>query len=76
MWQNMRACQIITNIKVESNNSVGQENILSVMNHKLNVPRHTLMWTLFVVFVCGTRVQILSATFSYALNNTATEIVV
>jgi hypothetical protein len=40
---------------------------LSALIHKLNVSRHILIWTFFLVFLCGIRAQNLSATFSYTL---------
>jgi hypothetical protein len=40
---------------------------LSATTHKLNVSGHTLMWTFFLVPVCGNRAQNSSALFSYTL---------
>jgi hypothetical protein len=40
---------------------------LSAVTHKLNVSGKMLMWTFFLVSVCGTRAQSLSAPFSYIL---------
>jgi hypothetical protein len=40
---------------------------LSAITHKLNVSGHMLMCIFFLVLVCGTRVQSLSALFSYTL---------
>jgi hypothetical protein len=45
------------------------ECILSDITHKLNVSGHILTLIIFLVFVCGTRAQILSITFSYTLYN-------
>jgi hypothetical protein len=39
--------------------------ILSVITHEINVSGHMLIRTFFLVLVCGTRVQNLSAPFSY-----------
>jgi hypothetical protein len=41
--------------------------ILSAINHKLNVSGHILIRTFFLVLVCATRGQSLSAPFSYTL---------
>jgi hypothetical protein len=38
---------------------------LSAITHKLNVSGHMLIWTFFLVLVCGTRAQNLSASFSF-----------
>jgi hypothetical protein len=40
---------------------------LSAIAHKLNVSRHILVWTFFLILVCGTRAQSLSAPFTYTL---------
>jgi hypothetical protein len=40
---------------------------LSGTTHKSNVSGHMSMWTSFLVLVCGTRAQSLSAHFSYTL---------
>jgi hypothetical protein len=40
---------------------------ISTINHKLNVSGHTLIWTLFLGLVRGTRVQNLSLPFGYTL---------
>jgi hypothetical protein len=40
---------------------------LSAVTHKLNVSGHILIWTFFLVLVCGIRAQSLSAPFSYTL---------
>jgi hypothetical protein len=39
----------------------------SAITHKLNVSGHMLMWTFFLVLVCGTRAQSLSTPFIYTL---------
>jgi hypothetical protein len=41
---------------------------LSAITRKLNVSGHMLIWTFVLVLVCGTRVQSLSAPFSYTLH--------
>jgi hypothetical protein len=38
---------------------------LSAITHELNVSGHMLIWTFFLVLVCGIRAQSLSAPFSY-----------
>jgi hypothetical protein len=40
---------------------------LSAITHKWNVFEHMLIWTFFLVLVCGTCAQSLSAPFSYTL---------
>jgi hypothetical protein len=40
---------------------------LSAVTHKWNVSGHMLIWTFFLGLVCGTRIQSLSAPFSYTL---------
>jgi hypothetical protein len=42
-------------------------NILSAITHKLNVSRHMLIWTFFIVLICGTHAQSMSSPFSYIL---------
>jgi hypothetical protein len=42
---------------------------LSAVHHKLNVSRHKLIWTFFLVLVCGIRAQRLFAPFSDILYN-------
>jgi hypothetical protein len=38
---------------------------LPPINHKINVLGHMLVWTVFLVLVCGSSAQILCAPFSY-----------
>jgi hypothetical protein len=66
-WQNMRAYQAITNIRADNNNYIGHNSILSAITHKLNVCGHMLIRIFFLILVCETRVQSLSAPFSYNL---------
>jgi hypothetical protein len=40
---------------------------LSATAHELNVSRHMLIWTFFIVLLCGTCARSLSASFSYTL---------
>jgi hypothetical protein len=40
---------------------------LSTITHKLNVSGHILIWTFFLLLICGTHAQSLSAPFSYTL---------
>jgi hypothetical protein len=40
---------------------------LSAVTHKFNVSGHMFIWTFFLVLVCGTCAQSLSAPFSYTL---------
>jgi hypothetical protein len=41
----------------------------SAVTHKLNISCHMLIWTFFLVLVCGTRAQSLSAPFGYSLHS-------
>jgi hypothetical protein len=74
MWQNTRAYQTITNNPCPQINAelllVSTQYSLDV-THKLNVSGHMLIWTFFLVLVCGTRAQNLSAPFSYTLHKTS-----
>jgi hypothetical protein len=63
-WHNMRAYQTITNTDILS---TYYKCTFSAVTHKLHVSGHVLIWTFFLVSVCGTRAQSSSAPFSYIL---------
>jgi hypothetical protein len=68
MWQNTRAYQKITNNPCPYINAeVLLVSSLSAITRKLNVSGHMLIWIFFLVLVCETRAQNLSAPFSYTL---------
>jgi hypothetical protein len=50
-----------------NDNWTSHDSIFSAITHKLNVSGHMLIWTFFLVLVCGTRAQNLSAPFSYTI---------
>jgi hypothetical protein len=50
-----------------NDNGMAEENIHSAITNKLNISGHMLIWTFFLVLVCGTRAQNLSTAFSYTL---------
>jgi hypothetical protein len=41
--------------------------IVSAVTHKLNVSRHMLIWTFFLVLVCGTRAKNSSTAYAYTI---------
>jgi hypothetical protein len=53
--------------KMEWKYKVNWSTILSAISHKLHVSGSMLIWTFFLVLICGSRAQSFSASFSYIL---------
>jgi hypothetical protein len=70
MWQSMQPCQIsptVPALMLVMNSCLCLHSILSAIILKLNVSEYMLLRIVFLVLVCGTRAQSLSAPFSYTL---------
>jgi hypothetical protein len=52
---------------MENISSIQCKNMLSAVTHKLNISGQMVIWPIFLVLMCGTSAQSLSAPFSYIL---------